>query len=213
MLARKQLVIGLICVGTAWALGPTAHAQDNPDLMSKYGVIIGVGGGVEGFTNKTMRDTTSPAGDWDVRVEAGSQLPVSIEAAYVGSAANVDSLIGSRSGTLVGSTVEGDVRGNLINSSDFRPYVFVGAGWRRYDVTQVDFTVSDAGMNDSDNVVVFPMGLGVDYHYGALRADARFTFRAVTDNNLVLQNVGSGNNDNFAPMHTWGAAARIGYEF
>ena len=208
----NRLLLGLVAFAGCWVQGHTAYADDGKDLMSRYGVIASVGGGVEGFTSKTMRDTTSPAGLWDVRIEAGSQLPVSIEAAYVGTAATVDALRGTGSGTLVGSTVEGDVRANVISDSPLRPYAFLGVGWRRYDVTQVDFTVADAGMNDHDNVIEFPMGAGVDYRYGALRADVRFTVRAVTDNNLVLNSVNAAAN-NYAPMHTWGATARVGFEF
>jgi len=66
-------------------------------------------------------------------------------------------------------------------------------------------------MNDSDNQLEIPMGLGVAYRDpSGLVADLRGTFRAATDAQLVL--TGAGNTD-YVPMHNWGAVARIGYEF
>jgi len=46
--------------------------------------------------------------------------------------------------------------------------------------------------------------------------DLRGTFRANTDQGLVLENPGATNtpsSNDYAPMHTWEASAAVGYEF
>jgi hypothetical protein len=69
-------------------------------------------------------------------------------------------------------------------------------------------------MADSDDLVEFPIGTGVAYRRHGFVADLRGTFRATTEENLVLTNPAQSNTDNtFAPMHTWEASAALGYEF
>jgi hypothetical protein len=196
----------------AFSLAPrtTAAQPSEEDLITKYGIGVTVGGGVEGFTEKGRRDTTKPVGTWDVRAQLGTRLPVSIEAAYLGSAATIDSLLGSQSGTLIGTAVEGDARLNLLTEGAWQPYGFVGAAWRRYDVTQATFTTADSGMNDSDNLFEVPMGAGLTYKADHFLFDVRGTFRYATNQDLVQVNSAS---QDFVPMHTWAGSARIGYEF
>lgn len=211
-------------VGVAALAVPTAVVADDetPDiysyswhdsrLASDFGVSTLVGGGVSGFTDQTMRDTTSAAsGLWNLRLTLGSHTPLGFEAGYVGTAANINALIGDQSGTLVGTTVEGALRYNILPHYAINPYAFAGIGWQRYDVTGAAFTTSDSGMADSDNSVVYPMGLGVAYrHTSGIVADLRGTFRANTNSGLVLTDPGS---KDFAPLHTWEASGAIGYEF
>ena len=219
MKTRHMMLVGaaamltpLVAVADDETLDIYSYGWHESALKSGVGVSTLVGGGVSGFTDQTMRDTvTNACGLWDLRVTLGSHTPLAFEAGYVGTAANVDALTGSQTGTLIGTTVEGALRYNVLPHYAWNPYAFAGIGWQRYDVTGAAFTTSDAGMNDSDNSLVYPMGVGIAYrHPTGIVADLRGTFRANTNAGLVLKDVGG---TDFAPMHTWEASGAIGYEF
>jgi len=192
---------------------PYSYGWHNSQLKSDIGVSTLVGGGVTGFTDKTMRDSMSSnaGGLWDLRVTLGTHTPLGLDVNYVGTGANINALIGSQSGTLIGTTFEGALRFNVLPHHRWDPYAFAGIGWQRYDITGGNFSLSDSGMNESDNSVVFPMGAGIAFRdTSGLVLDLHGTFRANANPGLVLENAGS---NNFAPMHSWEASAAIGYEF
>jgi len=206
------LVVSAPFAASAEDANPLDYSWQESGLASKYGVSTTLGGGVTGFTNQTMRDTvSSPVGGlWDLKVTLGSHTPIGFDISYVGMAANINALIGTQSGTLVGTTAEGAVRYNILPHYFVNPYAFAGVGWQRYDITG-NFQRSDTGMNESDNSIVFPMGAGVAYRdKTGLVLDVHGTFRANTQQGLVLE---SATSDNYAPMHTWQASGAIGYEF
>jgi len=196
---------------------PFGYYWREPTLPSGIGVSTIIGGGVAGFTDRTMRNTTSDVGGlWGARVAIGSHLPLALELGYTGSATNINGLPTGNKGTLIGSTAEGAVRWNVLPHYSLTPYLFAGVGWQRYDVTQTSVSLSDSGMNDHDNLLVFPMGTGIAYRMGGFVADVRGTFRAATEQDLVLKNqtvLPTTNSNDFAPMHTWEASAALGYEF
>lgn len=193
------------------ALPGLAAAQDEDEgLLTGIGVEVAVGGGVEDFTGEDMRDTTDPAGLWDIRAIVGTRSYIGFEAGYVGTASMVTAPLGGEDATLLGTTLEALARTNFLPDSDIQPYAFLGAAWRRYDVQGEEFTTSASGMDDRDDLLLIPVGAGVGYRYMNVVADARFTFRLATGEDLVVQDEA---NDEFAPMHTWGASARVGYEF
>ena len=205
----KQLIVSsLVAVAFATLAGGVAAAE--PPMFDEQGIAVGVGGGLNGFTEKGMRDNTSVAGSWDVLAQVGTRSYLSLEGEYLGTASTIDSLVGGRSATLVGNGFGADVRFNVIPDQVWQPYLFVGGAYRRYDVSGAAFTTSDAGINDSDNVFEVPMGAGVSYRSESFFGDVRGTFRAATNSQLVL--TGSSATD-YVPMHNWGALARIGYEF
>ena len=198
--------------------GMYRYGWTDENLESGIGVSAILGGGVLGFTDQTMRNTTSDVGGlWDLRVTIGSHIPLALDVSYLGSAMNINGLPTGQRGTLIGTTVEGALRFNMLPHNSVNPYVFAGAGWQRYDVTNTNVTLSDSGMNDTDNLVEFPMGGGLSFRSSGFVADLRGTFRATTEQDLVLRsNVlppASPTSDDFAPMHTWEASAAIGYEF
>jgi hypothetical protein len=198
--------------------GMYSYAWNDETMQSGIGVSTILGGGVLGFTDRTMRNTTSDVGGlWDLRVTIGSHIPLALDVSYLGSATSINGLPTGQKGTLIGTTVEGALRYNMLPHFNVNPYVFAGAGWQRYDVTSANVTLSDSGMNDTDDLVEFPMGAGLAYRAGGFVADLRGTFRATTDENLVLKNTllppVSPTSSDFAPMHTWEASAAIGYEF
>lgn len=196
-----------------------SYAWADHRLPSGIGISTILGGGVTGFTDKTMRNTTSSVGGlWDLRVTIGSHIPLAFDVSYVGTATNINGLFGGRSGTLLGTTFEGAARFNILPHFAWNPYVFGGVGWQHYDVTQTNVTLSDSGMNDKDTLLEFPLGVGMAYRTGGFVIDFRGTFRIATDQNLVLKNPAfpstiAPTTTDFAPMDTWEASAAVGYEF
>ncbi len=198
---------------------PSTYAWYEDRMASGVGVAVVIGGGVSGFTDRQMRDTVSTdvSGLWDARFTFGSHIPIGLDLSYLGTAANLNSLSGTQTATLVGTTAEAALRWNILPHAFFNPYIFGGMGWQRYDVTGRTVSLSDSGMRQSDNSIEFPMGAGLSYRDpSGLVIDARGTFRANVDQGLVLEtgsNPQSIGSSNYAPMHTWEASAAIGYEF
>jgi hypothetical protein len=194
---------------------PLGYAWHDNRLSSGVGISAILGAGVVGFTDRTMRSTTADVGGlWDLRVTLGSHLPLALDVSYLGSATNINGLPTGQSGTLIGTTAEAALRYNILPHYTWNPYVFAGAGWQRYDVTNAQVSLADSGINNHDNLLEFPMGAGVAYRTGGFVADVRGTFRATTDQNLVLTTPAlSPTSNDFAAMHTWEASAALGYEF
>lgn len=207
----------LMASASAALFARSARAQDQYDemgvrkdtapLYTDYGVGITVGGGVEDFTNTTARDTTELAGSWNLRLELGAALPISVEAAYVGTDQKIDGLTGTQNANLLGTTVEGALKFNVPTGTSLRPFAFAGLGWRRYDVTNEKFTTSSEGIADKDDLMVFPLGAGLRYDYRGVDADLRFTFRPTIGEDLITD---PSRDNGFAAMHTWGVGASIG---
>lgn len=218
MLGRSFSVLVGVAFAPAVALAeepaPSAYSYAWKDsrLRSEIGVSTTLGAGVTGFTNQTMRDTVTSGvgGLWNLHVTIGSHTPLGIDLGYIGTVAEINALSRTQSGTLIGTTMEGALRYNILPHNAWTPYAFVGVGWQRYDISGGDFRLSDSGINESDNSVVFPLGLGVAYRdRNGLVLDLHGTFRANTNPGLVLENGGT----DYAPMHTWEAGAAVGYEF
>jgi hypothetical protein len=197
-------------------LGEEEDMWRDRSLRSGIGISAAIGGGIGGFTEQAMRDTTSDIqGLWNLRVTLGTRTPIGLDLNYLGSASNIDSQLGPATGTLVGTALEGALRLNILPREAFNPYIFAGLGWQRYDVTEVDLNLSDAGIADSDNLLIVPMGAGLSYRMNGFVADLRGTFRAAAYERLVLKDpfVVSTSTDDFVSMHTWEATATIGAEF
>ena len=191
----------------------TSYGWHESGLSSGFGVSTMLGGGLTGFTDKSMRNTMANevGGLWDLRITLGSHTPLALDLGYVGTAAKINSLTGSKWGTLVGTTAEASLRWNILPHAAWNPYAFAGIGWQRYDVTGGSFQLADTGMNPSDNSIVFPMGAGLAFRDSSgLVVDLRGTFRANTSYGLVLENMTS---NSYAPMHSWEASGAVGYEF
>jgi opacity protein-like surface antigen len=189
--------------------GPYSYAWNEPGLRSGIGVGLQVGGGIAGFTSGSVRDTLSNdvEGMRSARAVIGTHIPIGLEVAYIGTAVDIDPLGAPESGTLIGTGVEGALRWNILPHYMFNPYLFAGVGWQRFDVRDVDFNVSDTGVQDKDNLAVYPVGGGLSFRDNGLSLDLRGTFRAATDSDLVLQTGGDT-----ADMHTWDVSAQIGFE-
>jgi len=196
----------------------TAAAQDADDFWpaSQYGIELSAGGGVESFSHQQMRNETSPAGLWDLRAVVGTRSPIAVEGAYTGTAQRIDAVIGNQTGTLVGTGLSGDLRVNLMPMEMVTPYAFGGLGWKRYDVTNANFTTADTGVASSDDLLEIPLGGGLSLRDRGVTADARFTYSVATGQNLVINNNGDqpvSTDRGSANMDNWSVSARIGTEF
>jgi hypothetical protein len=196
---------------------PAPTVIHTEDTWNRIGFGLTLGGGVEGFTNDTLRSSTDDGGDWTVRAVFGTKLPVALEAAYMGSAQNISALGLDSSAMLVGNGVQGDVRINALSGdAPVQPFIYGGVAWRRYQLTNSDFNTSD--VNDEDDVLELPVGLGVAYKVDNFMLDLRGEFRGSFYENLVPTRSTddlevSITNDNSAAMHRWGVQANIGVEF
>lgn len=194
---------------------PTAR---EPILESGIGVGLTVGAGVSGFATRSLREATSPIGGlWDLRAAFGTHTPLAIEVGYVGTAMSIRSALDQQTATLISTTFESDVRVNFAPHYLADPYVFAGLGWQRYTIDEPDFTIMRTGIANRADVLEVPVGAGLSYRDGGFVADARGTFRAVRDANLVLDQpeltARTPGEQRFAPMHNWEASLAVGYEF
>ena len=181
-------------------------------MMQRYGVAISAGGGASGFTSESLRGTTDPGGDWDVRLTFGTRSPLAFEASYIGSAQGIDALGLDSDAILVGNGAQGALRLNTTVDLPIQPFIFAGVAWRRYDLTNTSNNLSD--ISDSDDVLEVPLGVGIAGKYRGLIVDARGEFRPAWNEDLVPEILDdAGRVDDFGSMHRWGVNASVGYEF
>jgi len=185
-------------------------APKNPFYGSRFGWAVMVGGGYQDFTNGTMRNLTSGGGSWAARLVGGLNSFVGFEAAYVGSARNIQPLGLSSNSTLVSNGVEGTLRINVpirMYTSLLEPYGFVGLGWSRYSINNYNAIVTSDFTTSADNVMTVPVGGGIAYAYKAFIVDARASWTPTYYNNLLTNGSTSGT------LNNWGVGGQIGFAF
>jgi hypothetical protein len=179
---------------------------DDEDLPPRpIGVSIGIGGGLVGFADADTRNMLADVGGgWEARLTVGTNLPLALEVAYVGSVHDTGE--GTMGDTmLLGNGVEGDLRVNLLPFWVFTPYALVGAGWTNYRLSDQDD--ADA-VTASDNLISVPLGVGAAFRpYGTL-FDVRAVYRVAFDDELISL---PGERD--ASLSSWALQARLGWEF
>jgi hypothetical protein len=189
----------------------------DPGKASRIGIGIDVGGGITGFVDSKVRNTTSVVGGtWSARASFGTRIPVGLELGYVGSATTITGQLSGVRATLHGTTLESTLRYNVFPRARLMPYVFAGLGYQRYSINDKTFQLSDTGIATHDQLLVVPSGVGAVYRFGSIVADARATFRWANGGNLVLETPQQSletATGTFAPMHTWDASVNVGYEF
>jgi hypothetical protein len=171
-----------------------------PTLTTPYGLAILVGGGITDFSGSTAQGFTDPAGMWRAAINLGTRTFLGFELAYVGSSQDVQALGLDQSGFLLQNGGEGLVKLNLLPGM-WQPYVYGGAGWSHYSISNEDFNTS--AVEDTDNVATFPIGGGLGFRYEGLVVDGRGQYKFAVDNELF----GDGS------MNTWGANLNVGWEF
>jgi hypothetical protein len=174
-------------------------------LTQDYGFGAFVGGGVAGFSDEDMRDVTGAAGTWSLRLGLGINMPVGVEAIYQGGIQNIDALGLDSDARLLSTTVEGDLHINFLPGA-IQPYAFGGVGWTRYSLNNVSKNTSD--LNDDDDVLTIPLGVGVQGHWNHVLLDLRGTYRVATYEDLVPTTGTTA-----ADLSTWGVSAQAGFEF
>jgi uncharacterized membrane protein len=177
----------------------------------RIGFGITAGGGASGFTGDTMRDNTKDGGNWDVRAMIGTRLPLTLEASYLGSAQSIDALGLDNNAILIGNGVQGDVRLNATTDLAVQPFIYGGVAWRRYSIENASFNTSD--INDKDDVLELPVGLGVAYKSRGFMLDARAEYRGSFQENLAPAGLAGNAFTDPASLNRWGINANIGYEF
>jgi hypothetical protein len=211
-LARTWLsVAGVVAIaGSAYAQEPVDIEPGDLYLPERAGIDLTIGGGISGFTSDTLRDTTTDGGSWAARLALGTNTPLSIEASYIGSAQPIDALPIEDDAVLVSNGVQGALRLNAQSGTGVDPFVFGGIAWRRYEIVNED--VDTAVLDESDDVIEFPLGVGLTAREGAFVLDVRGEFRYATEDDMMrkVETFARGDSGD-ADMHTWGVNLSIGY--
>lgn len=189
---------------------PLVVETDDEPFLERYGVAFVLGGGVEGFTADSMRSNTNDGGNWNARAIFGTRDWVGFEASYLGSAQSINALGLQGDALLIGNGVQGNLRLNLTKDAMVQPFAFAGAAWRHYNLQNDGINTS--AVNDTDDVLEIPMGVGLAYKFEGFMIDARGEFRAAAGEDLMPSLSGDAN-DERADMHRWGVNANIGYAF
>jgi hypothetical protein len=195
----------LFIVGAVLALATPVFAKDEVPIIPQ-GAGFSIGGGVIDFSGEDMRDMTGTGGTWDARGIYGTRSLLAVEGAYLGSAQEIDALGLDTDAMLVGTGLEAAGRVNIL-TGDLKPYLFGGVAWRRYDLTRADTNTSD--VNEQDDVVEVPFGVGVSYQLGKVMFDVRGCYRAAFDEELAPAATAGEDAD----LDSFSATARVGFAF
>ncbi len=146
------------------------------------GLAITAGVGVVSFVSGEATDLAEAGGSWDVRVRFATRYVISAELAYIGSMQGTDVAGLDPRALLMANGVEAAGRVNILAGA-VQPYVFVGFGYRHYDI--IDSSFNSSIMRDSDQVFHVPLGGGVSLRFARLFFDVRFTFRPTFSSSLM----------------------------
>lgn len=212
--------------GVAWAQDASAEAQPAPEVEAEaevpkdhveigpfVGLAVNIGGGIVDFTDDQVRDFSSLGGTWEARGILGSRSMWAVEAAYVGSAQNIDALGLDEDAVLMGTGLQALARFNFVQVPVVTPYAAIGFDWTHYAVSKADFNTS--ALSSSDDVFGIPIAVGALYHFeGTLEGlvfDIRASLRPTFDSDLI--DPLSIPEDESARLDVWSATARLGWEF
>ncbi len=188
---------------------PTPVVQNNqPALTTPFGLGLTIGGGVNGFTDGDFNNFVNVGGGWEGRLTIGTRSIVGLEASYVGTANGIDNSVPgvSNNAYLLSNGVDGAIRLNLTTTA-VRPFILAGAGWKHYSIQNTN--VNTSALQNSDDVVEFPLGAGLNFTYDRFMADVRGVFKPSIDNEMFRSQI----NNDANKLHTWQANANIGFEF
>lgn len=192
---------------------PSVTVEQQPSYGVPGGFSITGGGGVDDFAQSGMRGLTKIGGGWNVRATIGTKEYVALEGSYIGSAQTIESPLNeggfNSNATLVGNGAQLAIRFNATRNIMAQPFLYGGAAWRHYNVTNRDSNFIQAGINNNDNVAEFPVGIGVSGHWGGFTADVRGEYRFVVDENLIVDPNDPGS---FLGMNRWNVMGNLGYE-
>jgi outer membrane protein OmpA-like peptidoglycan-associated protein len=184
---------------------PPVEAPAEARLLP-WGMSLGAGGGVSAFADDAMRDVADTGGSWEVRVVLGTRERVAVEVAYHGSVQSIDTLGLDADAALLSNGAGGAVRYNLLTDPS-QPYILAGAAWRRYEITNA--RVNTSSMNDEDDVLEVPLGVGFSHRYRSFIFDGRTVYRRVFYDDLIQTSSGHDT----PVLDTWTATLLGGFEF
>lgn len=196
----QALMIGALAMGGAAAYADEPSHENQPKLLSEYGMAAEVGGGVLGFTASKATDVTKIGGSWTAKLMIGTRTHFGVEAGYIGSAQGISALGVQDSAYLMSHGAEAALRFNAL-TGDLQPYAVAGGAWRHYSLQNTSYNTSD--VKNSDDVAEVPVGVGLAYRYRGVIADVRVQLRPAFDSTLI------GNTN----LTNWNAGAKLGWEF
>jgi hypothetical protein len=183
-----------------------------PLYLRGFGFAFMAGGAYQDFTNSTMRSATSPSGAWDARFIAGTNSIIGVEAAYIGSAANLQGLgVTGNQPALIANGLEGTARLNIPLRMGYHlvePYGFAGIGYSHYTISNYNQNAQRlSSFTSTDEVMNVPVGGGVAYAYKQFIVDARAGWTATYYQNLLANGNTSGTLDH------WNVGGQVGFRF
>lgn len=181
---------------------PVAAKKHNI-IFAPQEVALTTGAGVTNYFGTPTNGTMDPGAGWDARLTFGTRSILALEAAYVGSSNNIDTVSGNH-GQVSSNGLDGDLRVQLPYA--VQPYIFSGVGYNHMAVTRTDSVTLAGPVNDSDNQVTVPAGGGVAGYIGKhTTLDLRGTYRYIPDNGITIMDTRA--------LHQWVAQAHVGYVF
>ena len=189
-------------------------------LFTPLGAGMLVTGGYKNFVEPGVTDTLTPGGYWDIRGILGTRSFVGLEAAYHGSAQDVEAIGLQSQSYVVSNGVEGALRlnapitqamfpqANLQAPVLFEPFAFGGVGWQRY--TLVNEGENTSAVASDDDILTVPFGAGLAVSIAGLHLDGRITYRHALYSGLLGTATSS-----FADtsLNSWSVGGGLGFEF
>jgi hypothetical protein len=177
-----------------------------PGLLRDLGIGVSAGAGIVTFLDDEASDIAGPGAGWDVRLTLGTNHPVSLEAAYLGSAQEIDALGLDDDAVLLSTGAEATLRFALSRNRPLTPYLIAGIGWARFSIENSD--VNTSNLADSDDVISVPLGVGVSVTSGPVIVDVRSVLRSTLDEDLVPPSATGETVD----LNNWSLAVRAGWQ-
>jgi len=174
--------------------------MNDPD-DKKLGIAFIHGGGIGGFIDDSLSESTSAQGQWTSRLVIGTRTHFAGELAYVGSAQKVNALGVSANSMLYGNGAEGAFRVNVLTGM-WQPYAIGGLGWVHYNLNR-DALLTTSDVQHQGDVMTFPVGAGMSWRMNNIMVDSRLSFHPATTSGIIRG----------ANMSTWDLQARAGFEF
>ena len=188
-----------------------AEADEQGALLTPFGTSLTVGGGVMNFIERAPLAVTTPGGMWNARLAVGTRSVVGLEAGYLGTAQDIDATDLAPGAWLLGNGVEGALRINApltFAQGMVAPYAVGGLGWQRFDL--VNEGVNTSSVQDADNVMTIPVGVGVNTVLGGLQLDARAMYHHTIGSELLGDAAYSWDSN---ALNFWTLQAGLGFEF
>lgn len=182
---------------------PKKHAAHHNMVFAPSEIAVTTGAGPANYFGSALNSTLDVGAAWDARLTFGARSVLALEAAYVGSTNNIDTLSGTH-GRLDSHGVDGDLRLQL--PLVVEPYIFGGVGYNHMALVRTDSPSFAGPLNQDDNQVTVPAGAGISANLGKhTTLDVRGTYRLIPDNGLTTMSTGN--------LHQWVAQAHVGYVF